>query len=139
METHQIKCNTVYVDGDLIHTVSGGETTLDMVEEFFKLVDRVLGEKGRVFLLTDASKSIAITSDARRFIAEWSKTKQLTAVANVVTSPVTRAALTLATRAMSLLGQPTPRTLFVGSEAEARRWLDEQREDYFRKNPSAPR
>jgi hypothetical protein len=139
VETHQVGVNTVYVDGDLVHTVCNGETTLAMVQEYFPLVERVLAEKGRVFLLADASKTIAISSEARRYITEWSKTHRLTAVANVVTSPVARAMMTMVTRAMNLLGQPSPRTVFVSTLAEAQAFVAAQREDYFRHHPNAPR
>ena len=139
MEKHQLSVNTVYVDGDVLHTVCGGETTLQMCKDFFVLVERVVAEKGRVFLLTDASKTLAISSEARRYLAERSKTYNITAVANVVTSPLTRAALTLAARAINLVGKPATQTMFCATEAEARAWIDTQREDYFRKNPAAQR
>ena len=139
VETHQVGVNVVYVDGDLVHTVCLGETTLAMCKEFFVLVERVLLAKGRVFLISDTSKTIAITRDARRYITEWSKTHRLTGVANVVVSPVARAMLTLVTGAMKLLGQPTSRSIFVSTLGEAQAWVAAQREDYFRLNPSAPR
>jgi hypothetical protein len=139
MKTHQIGVNTVYEDDDLLHTVCNGETTLQMVQDYLKLAERILAEKGRVFLLSDASKTLAITSDARRYITEWSKTHQITAVANVVNSPVVRAMMNLVTAAMRMRGQPAPRTIFVSKLADAQAWIVEERKEYLRKHPDPTR
>ena len=128
--------NPVYVEDDIVHSVVFGPSTLEGVQAFFAIAEPVFVKYGYAFLLTDATRGVFnVTADARRAIAEWSKTHRVAASALFGPGPMIRGMLTLVSRAMSVLGQGDQNVHFFATEAEARTWFDDQREKHRRNNP----
>jgi len=123
--------NPVYVEDDIVLSVVFGPSTLEGVKEFFTIAEPVFAKYGYAFLLTDATRGIFnVNADARRAIAEWSKTHRVAASAVFGQGTMIRAMLTLVSRAMSFLGQGEQNIHFFGAESAARAWLAEQRQQY---------
>lgn len=124
--------NEVYVEDDLIFSVSRQPTTLESVKTYFAAVEPLFLRYGHAFMLTDATRTLEVTAEARRYIAEWGKTHRVIASALFGTSGATRAMLQLVTSAMKLVGKNGDQNIrFFSQESEARAWLDEQRREFY--------
>lgn len=89
----------------------------------------VMAETGRSFLIADLNKATIIDSDARRYMAEWSK-QQTDWVAGTAVYGVNfamRAVLTLTLNAIKLLGTQQVELVVLKDEADAIRWVDARR------------
>lgn len=138
MEKFMAGRNPVHIEGDVVLSICLEDTDAEGIRQFFEIVEPVFAKYGRALLLTDATRNVSVSAEARRMLAEWSKTHR---VVTAIFGPgiTTRAMLTLITRAMNLLGKNTEKAAFFATEAEARAWLDEQRREFLTKHPEAPR
>lgn len=136
MDKYQFGTATVIVDGDLTISINDGPVTLEIVQGYLDLVSSMHQKYGRCFLMVDATKIYPITKEARRYLAEWSKTHTITGTAIFGAGLVMRAALTLAARAMTLIGQQT-NTVYVATESEARAWITDQRQRFLARQHNA--
>ena len=93
----------------------------------------VTHELGRCFMITDMSLCTGIDAAARKYMAEWSKDRVEVIAGTAVygLSFATRAITVLALNAIKLLGQKQVDVVFLKDEAEARRWVDQQRSERF--------
>ncbi len=93
----------------------------------------VTHELGRCFMITDMSLCTGIDAAARKYMAEWSKDRVDVIAGTAVygLSFATRAITMLAINAIKLLGQKQVDVVFLKDEAEARRWVEEQRAARF--------
>jgi len=93
-------------------------------------------ELGRCFMITDMSLCTGIDAAARKYMAQWSKDGKdgvdvIAGTAVYGLSFALRAITMLAFNAIKLLGQKQVDVVFLKDEAEARRWVDEQRTILF--------
>ena len=131
MQKFQFGTSTVYIDEDLVYTINEGPIDLAMTKGYLEQVDPIIAQYGRVFMLTNAKDNFAMTSEARRYVAEWAKTHTFTASAFFGAGPLSRAMYMLLVRAMQLLGKSRDNLAFFATESEARAWIDEQRTKFL--------
>jgi hypothetical protein len=123
--------NEVFVEDDLIYSISHKPSTLDVTKAYFVAVEPVFAKYGYAFMLTDVTRTLEVAADARRLIAEWGKTHYVVASALFGPSGSTLAMLTLITSAMKLVGKGDRNIRFFAKESEARAWLEEQRQQFY--------
>ena len=125
--------NDVTIDGDIIFGRVHGVPTMEDTRKFLEIVAEVEAKYGQILFLTDVTEGFGLSSESRRYTAEWSKQHRIVASAFFGASTPARAMLTLVMRAMSLLGNSQPNTRFFATEAEARDFLDQFRVPEFRR------
>ena len=107
-----------------------GHISADDLKALRVVTGEMMGECGRGFMVADMAECTGIGPGARKYMAEWSKqdgtdVPSCTGVYGL--SFAIRAIMMLALNAIKLLGQREPDVVFLKDEAEAMRWVDEQR------------
>jgi hypothetical protein len=117
----------VRVEGDLVYSVWNGPSTLEEVQAYHAIMERVIAEHGRVFCLIDMRKAHRPPPEARKWITEWSQRFRVTAVACFGTSFTVRTFANLLVRAIRLVKGPEGVIAFFDTEAQARAFLRGER------------
>jgi len=110
----------------LIMRVLGGFTAEETVA-YIRLVEQVLTEHGRYFMLVDMSRADTIPPETRRISAEFGKKHPTAGMAIWGGNVAVRVLFTLIIRAISLFQKDAVPMAFVASEQEARAWVAAQR------------
>lgn len=129
-------CSIRFEPPDLIATRLSGQISATDVSLAMAEVDRVAGERGRLFSVCDASRGSGITAEARRVFADYSPNSPLEAVGIYGASFQMRIFLKLLVAANELLhsSRRTTRLKIFATEAEARAWIEERRLAFAREN-----
>jgi len=110
-------------DGEMVHLKFVGKATYAETVAFHELLARVLGERGRCFVLVDLTELTGVDAKARRYIGEWNRSHRITAGAAFGASFTGRAFVTLMLNAIRLMNTNAPEIYMARDESEARRWL----------------
>lgn len=115
--------------GDVLVLHVRGPLTMPDLQKLREALVVVMAETGRSFLIADLSKATIIDSDARRYMAEWSKqhTDWVAGTAVYGVNFAMRAVLTLTLNAIKLLGTQQVELVVLKDEADAVRWVDARR------------
>ena len=118
-----------YYEGDILGMRFRGPITRRDLEALRKGLEALATETPSFYLLTDMAECTGIDPEARKYMSEWAKAPDVGLVATVVYGNgfMMRALITLTLKAIKLLGQREATIHFVKDEAEARRWISEDR------------
>lgn len=110
-----------------------GALTLADLRRLREVLAGVITESGRSFLVADLHKATIIDSDARRYMAEWSRqhTDWVAGTAVYGVNFAMRTVLTLTLNAIKLLGTQQVELVVLKDEADAFRWVDAKRLELF--------
>lgn len=123
-----IGSHRVTVDGDWVELQFVGEVERSAAVDIHTLLERVLADNhGTAYVLADISALNGLHPDARRQMAEWNREHKITAAAVHGGGFAVRAIVRLAITAIKLINRDQLECVFTADEAEARRWLAEQR------------
>lgn len=110
-------------EGDTLVFRMVGTFTMADAAPFYAIVERVYGQHGRCFLLTDVTEMGHVELEARRYVAQRSE-QQIDAIAVVGANAAIRTIAELMFAAIRLMRRRKAAAIeFVKDEAEARRWL----------------
>lgn len=126
-EWHRIGNHRIRVEGDLVFSVWDGPSTLEEIQAYHAINERVIAEHGRLFSLIDMRKAHRPPPEARKWITEWSSRFHINAVACFGTSFTVRTFANLLVRAIRLIKGPEGVIAFFDTEAQARAFLDAER------------
>lgn len=119
-----------YVDKDLFVLDGHGEISVKELEELFRTCWRIGDEYGYWLVLVDARAGVGMSADARRYVGQVRKIhpsgKNATAIFGGGLIELTF--ITLIRNVIRLLRGEESSIAACRTEAEARAWLDEQRE-----------
>lgn len=123
----------IAVRGDLIDMCFHGPIVTTDLYGLREVMVLLIQDCGRCFLIADLTDSHGIESDARKYMAEWSKqrTDRVAGTAVFGVNFAMRAIIQLTLNAIKFLGQQQVDLVFVRDAAEARRWIDAQRAVLF--------
>jgi hypothetical protein len=124
---HLIGTHTIRIEGDMIFSSVQGAFTVEDSTAYFLVVEQVLAEHGRYFMLVDMSRADTIPAETRRVSAEFAKDHPSAGVVVWGSNFAVRVLFTLVMRAARILKPDTVPLAFVRSEREARAWVAEQR------------
>lgn len=118
----------VTVDGDWVEIDFVGEVDRAAAADLHALLEQVLADNdGTAYVLADISAMQGLQPDARRQMAAWNRQHKVTAAAVHGGGFAVRAIVRLALTAIKLMNRDQLEVVFTADEAEARRWLAEQR------------
>lgn len=120
---------------DLLWVIWEGHTTLAQMVAVYAFLETFARGAGSVYLLQDLSGARGLAPEARRLVATDERTTLLAANACYGAPFHVRVMATMVERAIRLIRGAVVPVAFVSSEAEARIWLDAQRD---RRRGSAP-
>lgn len=125
--------HSLWRSGDLVGIHYVGTITLPDLMQLRAVLDETHRVVGRCFLLSDMRRCDGIDGPARRFVADWNKqnTETTAAMAMYGLSFSLRAVTLMTIQAVRFLGLGQIEVGLHKDEAEARRWLDEQRARRF--------
>ena len=117
------------LDGDILHVHSDGYLDVAGTKQITAVYQSVIEHFGYLLLRLDLSKSTGVSLDARRFGAEWAKSRlEVHATAATGASLIVRMFVGLMFRTSQLLANnPTTEMHFAIDEEDAIKWLSAQR------------
>lgn len=142
---HFIGSHRYIIDDDLVHNIPDPTCSLDLeaMQAYTELLEPVFVKFGRIFLLTDVAMISAVTAQARRHLADWSRGSQIAASAMYGGNYVGRTLIKMIVSVMSMSGinrgKISANQLFCATQAEARSWLLHEKEKYLAAHPDAVR
>jgi hypothetical protein len=125
--THQLR-----IEDDLAYLRINGDINPPDTKGLLEHFQRVHQQKGHLFLLFDAVHAGTISAESRRMFIEWNRTYPIAAVVNFGGGMVQKALAVLLHNAIRIMTKKAPLFAYLATEAEARKWLDEQRRTLFR-------
>ena len=128
---HSLRC-----DGELVSVKFVGTITRADAVKLREVLNTVFHSEERCFLLANMREGTGIDPEARKYMAEWSKTpsQRMAGTAVFGMSFAARAIVMLMVNAIKVLGNLKSDVTFVKDEAEAREWIERQR---ARKQPGS--
>jgi hypothetical protein len=123
----QIGAHTIVIEGDMLITCLRGDFTAEETVAYLRLVEQVLAEHGRFFMLVDMNRADTIPPETRRISAEFGRKHPPTGMAVWGSNVAVRVLLTLILRTISFFQKDAVPIAFVASEHEARAWVAAQR------------
>jgi hypothetical protein len=114
---------------DIVHMTFVGPLTRADVEGMREVVGAVLAEGSRLFLVGDLRGCTAIEAGARQYFAEWSKNggQKPSGVVIYGLDFAMRTIISLTLSAIKFLGRQQTEVVFAKDEAEALRWVTDER------------
>lgn len=118
-----------FYEDDILGMRLRGSISRRDLETLRKGLEELASERPSFYLLTDMAECTGIDPEARKYMAEWAKAPDVGLVGTVVYGNgfMMRALITLTLKAIKLLGQREALIHFVKDEAEARRWIADDR------------
>jgi len=104
-----------------------GDFTAEETVAYLPLVEQVLAEHGRFFMLVDMNRANTIPPETRRISSEFGRKHPPAGMAVWGSNVAVRVLLTLMLRTISLFRKDAVPIAFVASEQEARAWVAAQR------------
>jgi hypothetical protein len=124
---HQIGAHLIRREGDVLLSTVRGAFTPEDAAAYFHIVEQVLAEHGRYFMLIDMSRADTIPAETRRASAEFGKAHPAAGVVVWGSNFAVRVLFTLVVRAISVFRPDAGTLVFVRSEEEARAWVEGRR------------
>lgn len=116
--------HSLQLDGDLVWLRVHGAFTVADCEAVFAIVEKVLEQHGRFFLLGDLSQTEVMAAATRRWIADWSRVHgQPLGAAFYGAGLLVRTFAMMLHRATNLISSKTAPLFFGRTEQEALDWL----------------
>lgn len=115
--------------GDLLMLDFHGPLTLPDLQGLRAALAEVNAETGRSFLVADLNEATTVDSEARKYMAEWSR-QRTDWVAGIAVHGIgfaMRTLLTLTLNAIKIVGAQQVEVVILRDEAEAIRWVDAKR------------
>ncbi|HMY19556.1 MAG TPA: hypothetical protein PKA58_24695 [Polyangium sp.] len=129
----------LHIEGDVIVIKNFGETTLADLQIILAAYERVHGRYGHMFALYDGRLGKGMTSEARReMLANASGSRRAADATAVFGAPFSmRILVNMLDRALIGLRKKSLGVVMFATEAEARAYLDEQRQRVLRAKTSS--
>lgn len=116
--------HSLQLDGELVWLRIRGAFTVAHCEAVFAIVEQVLAQHGRFFLLGDLSQTEVMAAPTRRWIADWSRVHgQPLGAAFYGAGLLVRTFAMMLHRATNLISSRTAPLFFGRTEQEALDWL----------------
>jgi hypothetical protein len=123
----QIGAHTIVIEEDLLIMHVRGNFTAEETVAYIRLVEQVLAEHGRYFMLVDMTRADTIPPETRRIGAEFGKKHPTAGMAVWGSNFAVRVLFTLILRTISIFQKDAVPMAFVASEQEGRAWVAAQR------------
>lgn len=123
----------MYIEGDIVVTVTHGMFTLDEAHLLIRAMQEVIDRYGYGLVLSDNTGLAGMAPEARRESARWSVGKPILGSATIHGSRAVRILIGLLFKAMNLIGKQSIRLEFFQTEEAARQWLNELRREHLAK------
>lgn len=133
-EQVQIGPHVTLITNDVMHNTLRGDLILADLQELLQIVERVRAQRGMIFLLTDTRQLGTIEPAARQYGVKWARTHTVEGSAIYGAGLMARALITLIERAITLVRAHHAPTVFFATEAQARAWIDAQRQKLYGKS-----
>jgi hypothetical protein len=127
--TTAIGRHTAWRDADLMRMTFDGPLSRSDAQGMRAMMEQAAYEGTRCYFVADMSGCTGIDAEARKYMAEWSRTggNQLSGVAAYGINFALRTIVSLTLAAIKFLGHPQTDVVFVKDEAEALKWVAAQR------------
>lgn len=129
----QVGRHSFRAEGDVVYIKYVAAVTLDEIQQLTALTQPTILAAASLYLVYDVSEAGLMTPEARRYVAEQSKSLQITALVIHGATLFTRAAIALVMAAVRLLGKDVPLMVYVDSERDARAWIAAHRQKLGKK------
>lgn len=129
----------IVVDEDVVTAYANSPWRLEDIERFLALCDETYQRLGSVYLVTVVGRGYDLPPEARKYVAEWSRSHFVSG--NVIAgAPLAmRVLVTLLSRATQLVGGKNAAVTFVSDEAAARAWIAEHKaQQRLEQRPQSP-
>jgi hypothetical protein len=123
-EEHRFGQHTATIQDDTALLVFVGDESLEEAREIGGLLDRSMSAHPRFYVIVDVRRIGNVPSDTRKAWIVWFKTHNPEAVIVVGAGIAIRSFVKLVAAATRVLTGKEPRFVLVGSEDEARAWLN---------------
>jgi hypothetical protein len=123
----QIGTHRLRIEPDLVWLQLHGTVGIEDVAQILDCLGRRQREVGALYLLFDNNHNPVISADARRVFVHWHRSNPFTGVANFGGGVVQRTVALLLANAIRLMGYPLPAQTYATSEAAAREWIAQRR------------
>lgn len=115
------------VTEDVVFLQPVGDFTIELAQQFIMLIEEVLAQYGRSFILADLQRAGPIPVDARRRLAQFAAANPPLAVAMYHVSPFIRGVNALLFGAMRIFSKNRQNVMQFSGEEDAVRWLNGER------------
>jgi hypothetical protein len=123
-EEHRIGQHTATIQEDTALLVFVGDESLEEAREIAGLLGRSMSAHPRFYVIVDVRRIGNVPSETRKVWVVWFKTHNPEAVIVVGAGIAIRSFVKLVAAATRVLTGKEPRFILVGSEDEARAWLN---------------
>ena len=123
----QIGTHRLRIEPDLVWLQLHGTVGMEDAGQILDLLGKRQREVGALYLLFDNNHNPVISADARRVFVHWHRSNPFTGVANFGGGVVQRTVALLLANAIRLMGYPLPAQTYATSEAAAREWIAQRR------------
>lgn len=119
----QVGKHLAKIEGDTLYFRLVGDLNLQEVLEYFKLAEKVVADRGSVYLVDDISGLGSVPPEVRRAAGDWLGNSSCHGVALYGGSVAARTIALLVVGVTRMLGKLSFPIVFVKSEQEARDWI----------------
>lgn len=128
----QVGAQRYFIDGDLFVMELQGAVSLDEITELMAQQETLFALYDRVLTLSIARNVELPSADVRKFLAARGKRVEVDRlhVVIVTDSALLRTIIQLIARATAMISKAPLHNTFVGSEAEAWQWVEDQRRQF---------
>lgn len=120
--------NWICLEGDTLFCKYSGVITLADVKESSRLLEQLFLPGQTYYIITDVSGVTGMEAEARRASTEWFTRHDIGGAVNFGAGTAIRAIAALILGLLRRLHRSTLNAHFVQTEAEARAWVQEQRQ-----------
>ena len=128
VESVPIGPHTVEIEGDCMLVRLHGPFTLEQIQKWCDLADRVIETHGQLFTISDFSAGGSFPAATRHHISYWPNVVAIRGSVIFGTSLMTSVVFSMIARATALVRKHTPPTAALKTESEARAWVAELRQ-----------
>lgn len=132
---HEERCigsNRVVVEGDLITVFAHGQLTEELMAEVLALLTAVITTEERLFIISMSDNTLVVRPEARRMVAEWSRTYHIAGAALVNSwSAASRALAALLISAVNLTTKKRLNVRLCARLDEAQAYIKKERARLF--------
>ena len=119
--------NVRFEEPDTLFSFGVGETDGESMRAFNKHCEALAARHGKLYLITDMTRSTGMTPEARKLSTEYSSGNPFNGMVFFGASFTMRTIVNMMVRAGQLLGRNDGAMQFVQNEAEARAWIADLR------------
>jgi hypothetical protein len=126
----------VCVEGDLVKIKWTSRLTGAEVRDLISILDRLIAEHSRIFVIADARHASRVDSEARAAAVHWPNYARIAGIAYIGASMTVRVIVTITLGARRLLGGALPGpTHFVDTEEQAYACIEARRRELMSRGP----